>query len=172
MTPIHATRSTDRYLSDSKKTETEEAPPFCPICYDHLLDDRIQTVCNHVFHKNCLYRWLVSGDNCPMCRTYLPIKQISGGKESIRNRIEYIAYLVGYHFKKVLVPIASAFVAGATAVAMSRYNYEEFTPSSGTTLLLAVGHNLTSLTRDLEYPLLTNLAARAAPYLQSPWLRD
>ena len=47
---------------------TTELPP-CPVCLERL-DDHISgvvtTVCNHVFHADCLQRW--AGASCPVCR--------------------------------------------------------------------------------------------------------
>ena len=47
---------------------TTELPP-CPVCLERL-DDHVSgvvtTVCNHVFHADCLQRW--AGASCPVCR--------------------------------------------------------------------------------------------------------
>ena len=45
--------------------------PLCPICLEEVIDsDNNKKVlhCNHVFHKNCIDRWLRTRSQCPVCR--------------------------------------------------------------------------------------------------------
>jgi hypothetical protein len=47
---------------------------ICSICLDniHENDDnelKIETICNHNFHKNCLDKW--KKNTCPNCRSFL-----------------------------------------------------------------------------------------------------
>ena len=49
----------------------------CPICYEkimHLENNYYITPCNHVFHEDCLERWMNEQMTCPMCRANLPRK--------------------------------------------------------------------------------------------------
>ena len=42
----------------------------CSICIDTILDtDKMVTSCNHIFHKECLNKWLQINNQCPYCRT-------------------------------------------------------------------------------------------------------
>ena len=44
---------------------------FCTICLDVMThsDDLLKiTQCNHIFHKQCMYRWGEINMNCPICR--------------------------------------------------------------------------------------------------------
>ena len=42
----------------------------CPICYDELNNENIVVIikCGHIFHKNCINRWLNQNFSCPICR--------------------------------------------------------------------------------------------------------
>ena len=46
----------------------------CPICFTSFTkDDNIRNlVCNHIFHKECIDKWLVDFENtCPVCKKKL-----------------------------------------------------------------------------------------------------
>lgn len=41
----------------------------CAICRaDDAPNDLVQTVCQHIFHQNCLETWLKIKNICPLCR--------------------------------------------------------------------------------------------------------
>jgi hypothetical protein len=51
-------------------------PPECAICLDHY--EAGETVCwakvracNHIYHEDCIVRWLEFHDECPLCRENL-----------------------------------------------------------------------------------------------------
>jgi len=44
-----------------------EQPVSCPICIDEMAEF-VTTACNHAFHDECLNRWLLEQDTCPICR--------------------------------------------------------------------------------------------------------
>ena len=39
---------------------------LCSICYDSTID--YTTDCNHDFCNQCITNWLLSNNNCPLCR--------------------------------------------------------------------------------------------------------
>ena len=42
----------------------------CSICIDYILEsDKKITSCNHIFHTECLDKWLTLNRKCPYCRT-------------------------------------------------------------------------------------------------------
>ena len=46
----------------------------CNICCEDYISGqykRILPVCNHIFHKKCVDKWLKSKSNCPICRNEL-----------------------------------------------------------------------------------------------------
>jgi hypothetical protein len=44
----------------------------CNICIEHIIDeDKYITKCNHIFHKECINKWLQLNNKCPYCRTEL-----------------------------------------------------------------------------------------------------
>jgi len=41
----------------------------CTICLEGISSDDIHLLpCAHSFHRNCIHRWLVAHNNCPVCR--------------------------------------------------------------------------------------------------------
>ena len=52
----------------------------CPICYDDISYDQeaFYTFCGHCFHGNCIDKWLIRANTCPMCRTEIaePIQML------------------------------------------------------------------------------------------------
>lgn len=57
------------YLYDAPNEEADE----CPICLLPIeLGDGAKTPCEHLFHKNCLIRWMAIKNECPLCRNPIP----------------------------------------------------------------------------------------------------
>jgi len=46
---------------------------ICPICLDKQIENEIlsKTICEHIFHKKCLIKWLQINNICPVCRTLI-----------------------------------------------------------------------------------------------------
>lgn len=42
--------------------------PSCSICLMDISNNSKRLDCNHQFHKNCIDRWLIRKDTCPICR--------------------------------------------------------------------------------------------------------
>lgn len=49
-------------------TETTE---LCSICLENMEDKLVKTICNHLYHENCLEDWMKRNLNCPLCRESL-----------------------------------------------------------------------------------------------------
>ena len=44
--------------------------PDCSICYDKLVSKQVQELhCGHLFHHECVERWIEESHTCPICRT-------------------------------------------------------------------------------------------------------
>ena len=48
----------------------------CSICLNSIETNITKTKCGHFFHKDCLEKWLETGNTCPECRTVLSQKQV------------------------------------------------------------------------------------------------
>lgn len=49
----------------------------CVICMQKI-KDKVITPCNHEYCRECILRWIVKKHNCPLCRSFLMIKGITG----------------------------------------------------------------------------------------------
>lgn len=54
---------------NSKKTYSKSG---CPVCFENILVNPVETLCGHTFCKECLNSWLSRENSCPMCRKFNP----------------------------------------------------------------------------------------------------
>lgn len=60
----------DKEIQKITKIKTEMPLLLCSICLDEIDEtNKIETKCNHLFHKNCLDKW--ERNTCPNCRSFL-----------------------------------------------------------------------------------------------------
>jgi len=46
----------------------------CITCFDNIkLSDRFNLECGHIFHRDCIRRWMKVNPTCPICRQNIPI---------------------------------------------------------------------------------------------------
>ena len=66
---------------------------LCSICYDTTID--YTTDCNHDFCNQCITNWLLSNNNCPLCRKkfYEIVEEPLRNIDNIINNIIYIYYI-------------------------------------------------------------------------------
>ena len=59
-------KTTDIIYDIDHKKQTD----ICPICYDKYNDNNtpVKLICNHIFHKKCIIKWLDKTCSCPLCR--------------------------------------------------------------------------------------------------------
>ena len=55
------------YTLNENKHDNER----CPICLeDYNIGDILnELICNHFYHKKCINNWIISNNNCPICRS-------------------------------------------------------------------------------------------------------
>ena len=70
---------------ETLEVSDEDDRAQCAICLDNFWEgDEVcsspNTDCNHVFHYDCMYQWLLKHDECPYCRKniYLLCRNVSG----------------------------------------------------------------------------------------------
>jgi hypothetical protein len=62
----------------------------CPICFELVQRNSKKLSCSHVFHEDCITRWYVTADSCPVCRvgqvkdTYIRFKNLV--EDNMRNK--------------------------------------------------------------------------------------
>ena len=61
----------------------------CSVCYVDLnVKNIVNTKCNHIFCKECFWKWTNENNNCPMCRqNIISQTKMLLEKENIRNNI-------------------------------------------------------------------------------------
>lgn len=59
----------------------------CSICHDTINqnDNIVITKCKHSFHSECLLKWAVNNNSCPLCRVKLYEKQLDEIKVNESN---------------------------------------------------------------------------------------
>ena len=65
----------------------------CSICYELIDTNNNQILkCNHVFHKECINKWLKKNNKCPICRKIIIYNYkrigIYNNKDNLNKMIE------------------------------------------------------------------------------------
>ncbi len=68
------------YLYDDLDEKTKENNDNCSICFEKINSEDVLSItsCNHIYHYNCLDKWIESKKECldilcPLCRTNLRV---------------------------------------------------------------------------------------------------
>lgn len=63
----------DKQIYDYVFEEKTIPESECSICYSKYTNKKTSARlgCNHVFHKECILRWLETGTTCPLCRNHV-----------------------------------------------------------------------------------------------------
>jgi len=57
-----------------RKLNNDEIFNKCSICLDYFIENYwydqyiIELECEHIFHTDCIKKWLIKQPNCPLCR--------------------------------------------------------------------------------------------------------
>jgi hypothetical protein len=83
-------------LSDYVENQTNNSnEEDCAICYETLKDsDVIKLKCDHIFHKDCIEKWIEKSGTCPLCRYNIFLCTSCSGKG-----------IVYYQYSGVVVPL-------------------------------------------------------------------
>ncbi|XP_054792866.1 ERAD-associated E3 ubiquitin-protein ligase HRD1-like [Prosopis cineraria] len=79
---VPATEKALTSLKKMKMSSNEAKASQCSICLENFDDDgggddgvdASALPCDHIFHNNCIVKWLKTGHTCPLCRFQLPIE--------------------------------------------------------------------------------------------------
>jgi hypothetical protein len=59
-------------IQQSLDNKTLKIIETCSICLKKIYENKFtETLCKHLFHKNCLNTWLIGKNTCPLCRFQL-----------------------------------------------------------------------------------------------------
>ncbi|CAN4101067.1 unnamed protein product [Withania somnifera] len=67
-------------FGETCKGAVNELESECPICLGLFKDDELVKLlpdCEHVYHAQCINKWLVVHSNCPLCRASLHLNSIT-----------------------------------------------------------------------------------------------
>ncbi|KAF3328450.1 E3 ubiquitin-protein ligase RING1-like protein [Carex littledalei] len=56
--------------ADLEKPSTDESEK-CAVCLDKLEEtgrNQTRLVCNHIYHEDCIFKWVSNHKTCPLCR--------------------------------------------------------------------------------------------------------
>ncbi|XP_039029810.1 RING-H2 finger protein ATL39-like [Hibiscus syriacus] len=73
---VPATEESIKALKKVKFVEGYGEGIECMICMEKLVQSKTEVVtcmpCSHLFHGDCIHKWLSTGHHCPLCRFSMP----------------------------------------------------------------------------------------------------
>ena len=65
--------------------ELKNTDKTCAICREEMEANSTRKLpCNHIFHRNCLQKWILRHPTCPICRLDL-VARLPGQQQEIRQ---------------------------------------------------------------------------------------
>lgn len=73
-----ATTKTDRRCKKkvTRPGDTCSCHTTCPICYENIKKSKTLEKCSHRFCEECLKKWILINDSCPICRTDVSVSDL------------------------------------------------------------------------------------------------
>ena len=85
-TNLQRTTSRGNYNAVVDAASAASAASTCSICLDSLaIGLLLQHKCGHIFHKECIERWLLESSRCPWCRNAFGSKSRRRSRRSRRS---------------------------------------------------------------------------------------
>ena len=86
------------YLEDFVETPDND----CSICYNNYNEYKPSKLkCNHVFHTECISKWLNTSHTCPLCRQSIISCQLCNNTKIIN--MEYTGVVIPYEFRNEIL---------------------------------------------------------------------
>lgn len=70
----------------------------CPICLQKIIDNdaaRIQLLCSHAFHHDCITRWVLQHRSCPLCRAPIEADATEPGEAGAEGSDLMVTVILG-----------------------------------------------------------------------------
>ncbi|KAF8673364.1 hypothetical protein HU200_048925 [Digitaria exilis] len=68
----------------------------CAICLHDMEADDVKLramPCSHIFHQNCIFKWLRRSATCPLCRHQLPTEEAAADdEEEVQQQLQRIRF--------------------------------------------------------------------------------
>ncbi|EXB54735.1 E3 ubiquitin-protein ligase RING1-like protein [Morus notabilis] len=71
-----AVEALERLVYDGRGSEDHQSKLMCCVCMEEMVSGSlmVRMPCSHMFHQNCILKWLKKSHICPVCRFNLPEK--------------------------------------------------------------------------------------------------
>jgi hypothetical protein len=112
---------------------TSGFPQDCPICFKEKFDEKIITMCGHIFCPDCMTKSLVSKRNCPICRALIEDNSyfytVLDDNESFSSKIDKIINLLdneSFSNKKSLIYCENKYISFSISEALKEHRIKHF----------------------------------------------
>lgn len=77
---IGSGRASRASIQEMERIEIDGVLGDCVICLDEIDSigyeiDAVRMSCLHVYHRNCIHKWLELSNRCPLCRFQMPLEE-------------------------------------------------------------------------------------------------
>lgn len=73
-------RASRASIQEMERVEMNGVLSDCVICLDDIVSvgseiDALRMPCLHIYHRNCIHKWLQLSNRCPLCRFQMPLEE-------------------------------------------------------------------------------------------------